>query len=84
LFGAGCGLRVGQVLGLIVGRADSDRALLPVSVQLQAAPGQQPRLVATKSEASIRSVLLPDSVAVGLDRSSPAVRLSCPRGWTGW
>ena len=74
LLGAGCGLRVGEVLGLTVGSVDVDRALLHVSVQLQAAPGQRPRLVAPKSQASIRSVPLPDSVAVGIDQHLA----SCP------
>lgn len=66
LLGAGCGLRVGEVLGLTVDSIDLDRALVQVNVQLQAAPGQRPRLVAPKSQASIRSVPLPDSVAVGI------------------
>ncbi len=74
LLGAGCGLRVGEVLGLTVGSVDVDRALVHVSVQLQAAPGQRPRLVAPKSQASISSVPLPDSVAAGIEQHLA----SCP------
>lgn len=74
LLGAGCGLRVGEVLGLTVACVDVDRAMLQVSVQLQAAPGQRPRPVAPKSHASVRSVPLPDTVAVGIGQHLA----SCP------
>lgn len=46
---------------------------------MQAAAGQRPRLVAPKSQASIRSVPLPDRVAVGIDQHLA----SCPVLVTG-
>ncbi len=61
--GAGCGLRVGEVLGLTVDHVDLDRAVLTVTHQLQTAPGERPRRVPPKTMASVRTVPLPDSVA---------------------
>jgi integrase len=61
--GAGCGLRVGEVLGLTLDDIDLDAQIIRVRCQLQAEPGGRLRLAAPKSEASIRTVPLPDTVA---------------------
>lgn len=68
LLGAGCGLRVGEVLGLAVGDVDLARGVLSVTHQLQAAPGQRPRRVAPKSATSVRTVPLPGTVATAIEQ----------------
>jgi integrase len=63
LLGAGCGLRIGEALGLRVGEVDLEARVLRVSAQLQALPGQPLALRPPKSFSSIRTVPLPETVA---------------------
>jgi integrase len=63
LLGAGCGLRVGEALGLRIGEVDLEAGVLRVSAQLQALPGQPLALRPPKSYSSIRTVPLPATVA---------------------
>jgi integrase len=63
MLGAGCGLRVGEVLGLRIGSVQlGGEAELKVVEQLQLLPGAPPRLVPPKTESSIRAVPLPATV----------------------
>lgn len=77
LLGAGCGLRIGEVLGLAVDAVDLDAGQVTVSRQLQALPGQGLALWPPKSHSSIRIVPLPGTVATAigehLRRWPPAV-----------
>ena len=66
LLGAGCGLRIGEVLGLSVASIDLDAAQVTVSRQLQALPGQGLALRPPKSHSSQRTVPLPDTVATAI------------------
>jgi integrase len=66
LLGAGCGLRIGEALGLRVGEVDLDAGVLRVSAQLQALPGQPLALRPPKSFSSIRTVPLPETVAAAI------------------
>jgi integrase len=66
LLGAGCGLRIGEALGLRVGEVDLEAGVLRVSAQLQALPGQPLALRPPKSFSSIRTVPLPETVAVAI------------------
>jgi hypothetical protein len=59
LLGAGCGLRIGEALGLRSGEIDLQAGVLRVSAQLQALPGQPLSLRPPKSHSSIRTVSLP-------------------------
>ena len=81
LLGAGCGLRVGEVLGLAVSDVDLDEQVLHVSCQLQAEPGGKPQRVAPKSAASVRTVPLPEPVEV--DRADELLVLGA-RGGPVW
>jgi integrase len=63
LLGAGCGLRIGEALGLRVGEVDLAAGVLRVSAQLQALSGQPLALRPPKSFSSNRTVPLPDAVA---------------------
>ncbi len=62
LLGAGCGLRIGEVLGLKAGRIAFLDRHLDVVEQLQLLPGSPPTLVPPKTASSRRSVPLPDAV----------------------
>jgi integrase len=78
LLGAGCGLRIGEALGLRVGEVDLAAGVLRVSAQLQALPGQPLALRPPKSFSSIRTVPLPETVAAAITehvrRWPPAAR----------
>jgi integrase len=63
LLGAGCGLRVGEVLGLRIGSVRIDDGELAVVEQLQLLPGSPPVLRPPKTASSIRVVPLPQIVA---------------------
>lgn len=63
LLGAGCGLRIGEVLGLPVSAVNLTGRELVVRQQLQALPNQPLRLRPPKSHCSARTVPLPDVVA---------------------
>jgi integrase len=63
LLGAGCGLRVGEVLGLRAGAVRFAEREVAVVEQLQLLPGAPPRLVPPKTASSRRVVPLPDVVA---------------------
>jgi integrase len=66
LLGAGCGLRIGEVLGLSVASIDLALGQVSVSRQLQAQPGQGLALRPPKSHSSVRTVPLPDTVATAV------------------
>jgi integrase len=66
LLGAGCGLRIGEVLGLRVSAVNLDKQELRVCAQLQALPGQPLTLRPPKSTCSVRTVPLPDTVAAAI------------------
>ncbi len=66
LLGAGCGLRIGEVLGLRISAVNLDKQELRVSAQLQALPGQPLGLRLPKSASSVRTVPLPDTVAAAI------------------
>ena len=66
LLGAGCGLRIGEALGLTLSAVNLARQELQVSAQLQALPGQPPTLRPPKSHSSIRTVPLPETVAAAI------------------
>lgn len=66
LLGAGCGLRIGEALGLRVGEVDLAAGVLRVSAHLQALPGQPLALRPPKSFSSVRTVPLPDTVAAAI------------------
>ncbi|KUL25037.1 tyrosine-type recombinase/integrase [Actinoplanes awajinensis] len=63
---AGCGLRLGEVLGLEVGDIDFTTAELSVRQQLKSHKGRPPYLGQPKTKTSVRTVELPDVVAVAL------------------
>lgn len=63
LLGAGCGLRVGEVLGLRIRSVRIDEGELAVVEQLQLLPGTPPVLRPPKTASSIRVVPLPKIVA---------------------
>jgi integrase len=63
LLGAGCGLRVGEVLGLRIRSVNFDRAEIAVVEQLQLLPGAPPYLTSPKTASSIRVVPMPATVA---------------------
>jgi integrase len=62
VLGAGTGLRQGEAFGLTVDRVDFLRRTLTVDRQLVLLPGGPPRLAAPKTEASRRTVPLPQVV----------------------
>jgi integrase len=66
LLGAGCGLRIGEALGLRVGEVDLEAGVLRVSAQLQALPGQPLALRPPKTYSSIRTLPLPETVAAAV------------------
>jgi integrase len=66
MLGAGCGLRIGETLGLRIGSVDFAAAEIAVVEQLQLLPGAPPTLVAPKTASSIRVIPLPASVAAAL------------------
>ncbi len=66
LLGAGCGLRIGEVLGLSVTSIDLTAGQVGIDRQLQALPGQGLALRPPKSHSSIRTVPLPDTVATAI------------------
>jgi integrase len=72
VLGAGCGLRVGEVLGLRIRAVRIEEAELAVVEQLQLLPGSPPVLRPPKTASSIRVVPLPqlvaDAVVLHLDR----------------
>jgi integrase len=63
---AGCGLRLGEVLGLEAGDIDFDRAELTVRQQLKMHKGRPPYLGRPKTKTSARTVELPNVVAAAL------------------
>ena len=66
LLGAGCGLRVGEALGLRIRSVDFRLGELSIVEQLQLLPGAPPVLVVPKTHSSIRSTPLPATVAEAL------------------
>ena len=66
VLGAGCGLRVGEALGLVVSRVRFLERELDVVAQLVLMPGAPPRLAPPKTRGSIRTVPLPDVVSTAL------------------
>jgi integrase len=65
---AGCGLRLGEVLGLEVEDIDFDRAEVSVRQQLKSHKGRPPYLGRPKTKTSVRVVELPEVVADALLR----------------
>jgi integrase len=63
---AGCGLRLGEVLGLEVDDIDFERAELAVRRQLKMHKGRPPYLGQPKTKTSARTVELPEVVASAL------------------
>lgn len=63
---AGCGLRLGEILGLEVDDIDFDVREVHVRRQLKVLKGRQPFLGPVKTSTSARTVELPDVVAVAL------------------
>ncbi|GGQ87223.1 tyrosine-type recombinase/integrase [Couchioplanes azureus] len=63
---AGCGLRLGELLGLEVEDIDFDRKELSVRQQLKSHKGRPPYLARPKTKTSTRVVELPDVVADAL------------------
>ncbi|MBG0567389.1 tyrosine-type recombinase/integrase [Actinoplanes aureus] len=63
---AGCGLRLGEVLGLEVEDIDFERAELSVRQQLKLHKGRSPYLGQPETRSSVRTVELPDVVADAL------------------
>jgi integrase len=66
LLGAGCGLRIGEVLGLRVRSVDFLAGELAVVEQLQLLPGAPPYLAPPKTTSSVRVVPMPLVVADAL------------------
>lgn len=62
ILGAGCGLRIGEVLGLRIRSVDFRRSELSVVEQLQLLPGAPPHLVPPKSASSHRVIPMPSVV----------------------
>jgi integrase len=65
---AGCGLRIGEALGLEVGDIDFGSRELRVRRQLKVVTGRKPFLGPLKTKTSWRTVELPDVVADALQR----------------
>jgi integrase len=65
---AGCGLRLGEILGLEVDDIDFTGRLLYVRRQLKVLKGRRPYLGQVKTRTSVRTVELPDVVAGPLRR----------------
>ncbi|GAA1028004.1 tyrosine-type recombinase/integrase [Virgisporangium ochraceum] len=63
---AGCGLRLGEVLGLEVGNIDFLRREIHVRHQLKVVKGRKPYLGPLKTKNSYRSVELPDELGLAL------------------
>ncbi|BBH71139.1 hypothetical protein ACTI_78240 [Actinoplanes sp. OR16] len=63
---AGCGIRLGEALGLEVEDIDFERAELSVQRQLKLHKGRSPFLGQPKTRSSVRTVELPDVVADAL------------------
>ncbi|MEV4275862.1 tyrosine-type recombinase/integrase [Actinoplanes xinjiangensis] len=70
---AGCGLRLGEVLGLEVEDIDFERAELSVRQQLKSHKGRPPYLGQPKTKTSVRTIELPDVVAAALRRHLESV-----------
>ncbi|TQN44419.1 site-specific recombinase XerD [Blastococcus colisei] len=66
VLGAGCGLRLGEALGLKVNRVRFLERELDVVEQLTLVPGAPPKLAPPKTRGSIRTVPLADVVASAL------------------
>ena len=66
LLGAGCGLRIGEVLGLRIRSLDFVMDELAVVEQLQLLPGAPPYLAPPKTASSIRVVPMPRVVSAAL------------------
>ncbi|SEO75415.1 tyrosine-type recombinase/integrase [Trujillonella endophytica] len=66
VLGAGCGLRLGEALGLKVGRVRFLERELDVVEQLTLVPGAPPKLGPPKTRRSIRTVPLADVVSTAL------------------
>jgi integrase len=66
LLGAGCGLRIGEVLGLRIRSVDFTAGELAVVEQLQLLPGAPPYLTPPKTASSIRMVPMPLVVCAAL------------------
>jgi integrase len=65
---AGCGLRLGEILGLEVGDLDLEGRELHIRRQLKVLKGRQPYLGPVKTRTSVRTVEVPEVVAVALIR----------------
>jgi integrase len=65
---AGCGLRLGEVLGLEIGDVDFLRREIHVRRQLKVLKGRKPFLGPVKTKTSVRTVELPDIVSLALAR----------------
>jgi integrase len=65
---AGCGLRLGELLGLKAEDIDFDRKELSVRQHLKSHKGRPPYLARPKTKTSTRMVELPDAVAEALRR----------------
>jgi integrase len=97
---AGCGLRLGEILGLEVGDLDLEGRELHIRRQLKVLKRRQPYLGPVKTKTSVRTIELPDVVAAALTRHlargidtvarpDPAARRRRPRptgngGHVGW
>lgn len=66
ILGAGTGLRQGEAFGLTLDRVDFLRRVLTVDRQLVLLPGSRPVLAPPKTQASYRTVPLPDVVLEAL------------------
>ena len=66
--GAGCGLRVSEVLGLEVGHVQHLRREVEVRQQIAVIPGHAPHLAPTKTRTSRRTVELPNVTAAAVAR----------------
>lgn len=66
LLGAGCGLRIGEVLGLRIRSLDFIVGELAVVEQLQLLPGAPPYLAPPKTASSVRVVPMPAVVSAAL------------------
>jgi integrase len=65
---AGCGLRLGEILGLDLEDVDFENREVHIRKQLKVLTGRQPYLGMVKTSTSVRSVELPDIVAASLRR----------------
>jgi integrase len=66
ILAAGTGMRQGEVFGLSVDRIDFLRRTVTVDRQLVTVPGRPPHLAPTKTEASVRTIPLPQVVVDAL------------------